>query len=493
MIKKMRKKQLSVIILICLFSMNKMYAQTDRFRKMYENFKKEARADYNDFRQKANVSYAKFVKRAWEQFHALPAIPKPKDETVPPVFLTDEDKDKPIESSPVQIDDVVTPPTPEPQPVPIAPIKEQPMADRNVEFTYCGTACSIRFTNDGDFRLDGTDNEALAKAWVELSNGKYDNMLSDCLDLRAKLHLCDWAYLNMLMTFAEKYAGKGNLAIMLAAFAYCQSGYKMRIGRADGRLFLLFASKHVIYEMPYYEINGEKYYPLNCDVNQMEVCGASLPNEKPLSLYIPQRQLLSINKMPERTLTAERYEDMVFKISINKNIIDFYNTYPTSEVDDNVMTRWAIYANTLIEKNVAENLYPKMKERISGLSQQAAVNKILNWVQTAFVYEYDDKVWGGDRAFFPEETLYYPYCDCEDRSILFTRLVRDLLGLKCILVYYPGHLAAAVCFTDSVSGDYIMLDGDRFTICDPTYIGAPVGLTMPDMDNQRAKVILLSM
>lgn len=114
-------------------------------------------------------------------------------------------------------------------------------------------------------------------------------------------------------------------------------------------------------------------------------------------------------------------------------------------------------------------------------------------MQTAFVYEYDDKVWGGDRAFFPEETLYYPYCDCEDRSILFTRLVRDLLGLKCILVYYPGHLAAAVCFTDSVSGDYIMLDGDRFTICDPTYIGAPVGLTMPDMDNQRAKVILLSM
>lgn len=104
-----------------------------------------------------------------------------------------------------------------------------------------------------------------------------------------------------------------------------------------------------------------------------------------------------------------------------------------------------------------------------------AVNKLLNWVQTAFVYEYDDKVWGHDRAFFSEETLYYPYCDCEDRAILFTRLVRDLLGLQTILVYYPGHLACAVCFTDKVAGDYILLDGKRFVITDPTYIGAPVG------------------
>ena len=30
-----------------------------------------------------------------------------------------------------------------------------------------------------------------------------------------------------------------------------------------------------------------------------------------------------------------------------------------------------------------------------------------------------------------------------------------------------------------------------FIICDPTYIGVPIGMTMPDMDNKTAKVILL--
>ena len=92
---------------------------------------------------------------------------------------------------------------------------------------------------------------------------------------------------------------------------------------------------------------------------------------------------------------------------------------------------------------------------------------------------------------FADESLYYPYCDCEDRSILFTRMVRDLVGLPCILIYYPGHLATAVCFEEQVNGDYIMLGNKRFVTCDPTYIGAPIGATMPDMDNQSAKVILL--
>ena len=182
---------------------------------------------------------------------------------------------------------------------------------------------------------------------------------------------------------------------------------------------------------------------------------------------------------------------MTLNVQVNKNLIDFYNTYPTSEVNGNFITRWAMYANTPMEQKVQKQLYPILQEKIADLNEHDAANKLLNWVQTAFVYEYDDKVWGHDRAFFAEETLFYPYCDCEDRSILFTRIVRDLLGLKCILIYYPGHLASAVCFNQQVKGDYISLNGSKFVVCDPTYIGAPVGLTMPNMDNKSANVIIL--
>jgi hypothetical protein len=126
-----------------------------------------------------------------------------------------------------------------------------------------------------------------------------------------------------------------------------------------------------------------------------------------------------------------------------------------------------------------------------GKDALQAVEELLNWVQTAFIYKYDNEVWGRDRAFFPEETIYYPYCDCEDRSILFSRIVRDLIGLDVVLIYYPGHLATAVHFPTDVNGDYVMINGKRYIIADPTYIGASVGRTMPKMDNAAAKVILL--
>lgn len=69
--------------------------------------------------------------------------------------------------------------------------------------------------------------------------------------------------------------------------------------------------------------------------------------------------------------------------------------------------------------------------------------------------------------------------------------VRDLLGLKCALLYYPVHLATAIAMGEVVKSDFIRINGTKFLVCDPTYIGAPIGMTMPDMDNKTAKVIVL--
>ena len=65
------------------------------------------------------------------------------------------------------------------------------------------------------------------------------------------------------------------------------------------------------------------------------------------------------------------------------------------------------------------------------------------------------------------------------------------MGLEVILLYYPGHLATAVCFTEDVSGGYLVVNGKRYVVCDPTFINANVGRTMTDMDNATAHVILL--
>jgi hypothetical protein len=469
-------------------------AQVNEFENAYNVFRQQAIREYDSFRDKVNKEYADFMRKAWECSHALPEIPKPKDEApVPPMPYPKEDKDEQIKDTPKPYEEVIPITVPEPQPKPIEPIREQPQPDESFfSFRFFQTECKVRLGDSHRFCLKDSQMNTLADVWERLAGCEYDNAIRDCLELRVRYRLCDWAYLLMLQELSDSFLGRStNESVLLCAYLFCQSGYQMRLGVANSRLYLLVASRHQIYESVYWEIDGMYYYPFNCQEQSLEICSASFPNEQPLSLLVNESPLFIEQISEVRTLHSERYTNLKVAITSNENLIKFFATYPTSMLDDNFCTRWSFYANTPLNERIKKQLYPSLKKVIQGKEQLEAVEMLLNFVQTAFVYEYDDKVWGSDRAFFAEESLYYPYCDCEDRSILFSRLVRDLLGLKVLLVYYPGHLATAVCFTENVVGDYISLDNQKYVVCDPTYIGAPVGVTMPDMDNQKAKVILL--
>ena len=486
-----RFKSFLLISLLFGLSMFTSSAQTDDFYAQYEKFSKYAKAEYEDYRAQCNAEYVKFLERAWKEYKVLPSIPRPKDEVVPPTIMPRQDKNK-KQAKEILIENVVSPILSLPQPKPISPIYENDkVEEKNFSFSYMGTTCEVRLPKDLNIRMSGCESCMIATIWKQLATNAMDNTIRDFLALRLKMQLCDWAYLNLIDTFAKAFCGHGNEAVIMAAFIYSQSGYKMRLGRDCEKLYLLYGSKHGIYEKGYIVIEGINYYPLDDKVERMEISDFSFPQEQSMSLYIENAQKFTIRPSAIRKLASAQYHDVAIDSQVNLNLIQFYNTYPSSEVNGNFMTCWKMYADTPMDESVSQMLYPDIKNKIEGLSDVQAVNQILNWVQTAFQYEYDDKVWGHDRAFFAEETLYYPYCDCEDRAILFTRLVRDLLGLKCILVYYPGHLASAVCLKQQVNGDYISLDGDVYTICDPTYIGAPVGITMPEMDNRSAKVIKL--
>ena len=210
-----------------------------------------------------------------------------------------------------------------------------------------------------------------------------------------------------------------------------------------------------------------------------------------MSLTIPNEQKIGLDLSGKRHIRSERYGAVQGDAQVYKELMAFYNTFPSSEIDGNFMTRWAMYANTPLSQKTKDVLYPSLREAIKADNKLSATQKLLNWVQTGFEYDYDDNVWGNDRAFFAEETLYYPYSDCEDRAILFSRLIRDLLDLDVALIYYPGHLATAVGFQEDVSGDAMIINGRKFIVCDPTYIGAPVGAQMPGLEYDKAQAIVL--
>ncbi len=522
-------------------------------QQQYRQFKSDRQKEFDAYRKQVNSEYADFMKKRWEVFHAEPAEEPVKEKEVVPVRFEEEpaqpqqqtqqtqqptkpEQTKPEQTKPqpqqqqaqqqqqqqqpaqpkeedrkqenIQVikapvgtftpkpiavqQDIVIVPKPTPAPEPIAPVEvDEKQPAKRVSVNYYGTLMSVGFPEDMNFHLKGLNENALADSWTELSNEKYDVTINNVLKLRESHQLCDWAYLKLLQAITEKQFGKTNEAVFMQAFLMTQSGYRVRMAFSSKKqqLYLLFACQYDIYNMSYYKVDGEKFYAVDCDAKDLNICPASVKKEKSLSLQIATDQKFDKEMTPKRTLTSKK--GVTVNISVNKNNIDFFNTYPSASIHGDATTRWAAYANTPLEKNVRDALYPQLKEKIKDLSEKDAVNLILNWIQTAFVYEYDDKVWGHDRAFFAAETLYYPYCDCEDRAILFSRLVRDLLGSDVVLLYYPGHLAAAVAFKTPVNGDYLMYNSRKYVVCDPTYIGAPLGRTMPGMDNTKAKVIVL--
>lgn len=463
-------------------------ADAQSFKEQYEQFKKQSLEKYQSFREECNRKYVDFLNNSWKQYNGQAPLPRPNDETpVPPrPFVKKEDKPV-VEVKPIAINPV----RPVPQPEPVEPVKEVPVPEPNY-FTvdYLGLKHKVRLPDRANLKLFDTQPKSIARAWERLSDGCLDNAIHDCLEIRNRLNLCDWAYLQFLKELATRFCNDTNGATFLTAYLYCQSGYQMRLGVDDNKLILLFGSPHQIFDKPYFKIEGANFYPLDVVPRSISICDAPFEGEKPLSLIINQPLCVSENLSPRRNIAADAPGGLAAGSRVPTALIDFFNSYPSSMLANNQMTRWAIYAATPLNSATKDNLYPELKS-ISELPQLQAVEKLLNWVQTGFVYELDDKVWGHDRAFFAEETLYYPYCDCEDRSILFSRLVRDLVGLDVALIYYPGHLATAVCFNDEVNGDKMVIDGRTFVVCDPTYIGAPVGEQMPGLDYNNVQAIVL--
>lgn len=463
-------------------------AQT--MQQTFDEFRKKAHASYSSFNDSVNAAYADFLRKGAEWYKGNAPLPRPADQKVKPVIYKPRPGQKPVAVTPTVVEPVKE--EVPPQPKPVAPIRENPRSDADYfPVQFFGNMVKVRLPESARSILADVSGDAVADAWEKLSDGRMDNAIRDCLEARMRYGLCDWAYLSMLDSLAKAFCGQDNDATMLAAYLYCRSGYSMRFGFDSSRLVLLYESRHMMLEKSWFTLGDRFFYPLGECSEQIMIGDAVFPGETPLSLDISTAQKLGTELSEPRKILSKRYSGMSAESRVPVQLIKFFDTYPVSVINRNIMTKWSAYANTPLSQPVRESLYPGLKKSIEGLPPLQGAERLLNWVQTGLVYEYDDKVWGHDRAFFAEESLYYPYCDCEDRSILFSRLVRDLLGLDVALVFYPGHLATAVCFTDGAHGDSMTISGRPFTVCDPTYIGAPVGATMTGMDNSTAEVIIL--
>ena len=485
---------LLTIVSLCLgaFAFGQVDDEWDAFLKQsnseFEQFKTKADQDYENFRKQINEEYSRFMAQHWGSADALPAMDIPwKPEPPKPVVADPEARPQ---STPIPYTPPIQP-KPIVRPEPVAPIKPQSKpvtptqpAKPQRQVRMFGTDFGFTIDNAHQIKLKDLSEKSVADLWGEICDLYFDNILAECLQHRDQRKMCDWAYFLLTQNVAEACCGgHTNESVVLHMYLLTQSGFKVRIARASDKLTVLLGSDEIIFQRSFLNLEGGMFYLMDNSLkgSRFYVFDHAFPKEHSFSLAITQPQF-SVTKTNQRTVKSRRYADASATVATNKNLIDFYNTYPLS-------SQWQYYSAASLSEQVKSSLYPVLRKAIQGKSEIDAANILINFVQTGFEYATDDDQFGYERPLFPDETFFYPYSDCEDRSILFANLVRELMGLEVVLLHYPGHLATAVHFNDNVLGDYLMVDGKKYIVSDPTYIGACIGMCMPQFKEVKAEVV----
>jgi hypothetical protein len=178
--------------------------------------------------------------------------------------------------------------------------------------------------------------------------------------------------------------------------------------------------------------------------------------------------------VPTQRALAFNYkgENIKFNVPYDRRLVEYMSSFPQSE--------FPLYFDTDGSGLLREHLLVELKKHTASMGEEEALNFLLAFVQKAFAYKTDEEQFGREKYFFVEESLHYPYNDCEDRAVLFTWLVHELLGIKAVGLLYPGHMTSAVALKQ-MRAEFATVDyqGQRFVIADPTYIGASLGMAMP--------------
>lgn len=405
--------------------------------------------------------------------------PEVKPEKKPVVEV--ERENPVIESVPVTI------PVAEPDRPVTAPAKSSPLyagGSGRSKVVYGGQSFYLSNALERQCKLNGLDENAIADAYEALCSSDYKPLLAECMQIKKDLQLNDWGMFTLIKQIADAYCSKSNESIVMQQFLLNEMGYKARMARkaTENKMMLFVATDCRIYARPYITLNGQEYYNLNGGNEhcQFYMCQKDSPKAKN---NIGMR-LHNAPNFPGAVATSTHQAKgsaATVTVSVPKSLMDFYTSYPQCD--------YSVYFNAPVNSAMEKKILSSLAPLVQGKSEADAANILINFVQTAFRYKTDDEQFGFEKPFFVEELFYYPYSDCEDRAMLYSYLVRKLLGLDVVLLDYPEHIATAVRFNGNVGGDYLMVGGQKYTVCDPTYIGASIGMTMPRYKKVAAKVL----
>lgn len=374
-------------------------------------------------------------------------------------------------------------PQPKPKAKPAVQSSLQKEFYPSVAINYCNTKLYIDASMKGVINITSSQECAVADGYEALCRSNYKPLIANCQQAQKDFRLNDWGVFLFVKTAAEALCNDENSCIVMQQFLLNELGYRAKMARRGDRnqLLLFVATDCMVYGHPYFTKEGLNYY----NINGTEACTFYMCNQDSKKAKTPvAMRLNNVPALNSGVVSRQRTNkagNVSVSVNVSKSLIDFYASMPQCD--------YGVYAKAPVAGSLAQEVLGTLRPLVQGKSEVDAANLLLNFVQTGFKYATDEEQFGFEKPFFVEELFYYPACDCEDRSVLFGWLVRELLGLDVVYLDYPNHIATAVQFKGDVKGDFLTVDGKRYTVCDPTYIGASIGMTMPNLRSAGVSIL----
>lgn len=473
-------KRIIVILVIIGFSLpTRIAAQS--YEELFNDFVQQSQQMFKEFSDSVNRQFAEAMAANMRTYNG--ELPKVKDPKPMPDKLPEVNKDN-IPKLPI-VKPLLQPKQPQTNPIDVEPVSQEsvPVYSPLDQYDF------LNFNLFGDNirmikkpfpeRLKGLAVEDVSDFWIQLSECDYKDMLQRCQIAREQKGFNDWAIYQLVLRMAQQvYDHQYNEQVVMAVFLLNQLGLEAKVGFAKTHLFCLIAVEQQLYGISFVDIDDFRYYFFEIDpyyINKKTLLFRTYhlqyPNET-------QSLDMNIRKPLKNEFSSPEEEN---EILMNMNMIELFKTYPTVDIE--------VYANASPSETFCQSVDRSLRPYIQTQSTYEAVSFLLSFMHHSFKYATDEEQFGYEKTFFCEENFYYPYNDCEDRSVLFVFLVRHLLNLDVVLIDYPGHIATAVHFPTEVEGESVIYNGKRYVICDPTYLGASVGMEMSTYKPSDRKVI----
>lgn len=450
----------------------------------FETFADRQRDEFMEFADKADAEFSEWLAQAWQEYRRLPPYnrdlgPKPATQPVAPsvhrpaatdslASADDRNKEKPakLASTPAgQVSfygQLITVPV-WPQPLPL---------------------------------LDGLAPKRISAAWRALASADYHPVVDALTGACRQLACGDWAQLLLVRDYGEWMASHAKVTpsqqALLQWFLLDKLGLHVRGARfvptAGGveQLVVLYRPAQRVYGQPFFAIDGDDFFPVQAlpegRLLSYPAGFAPAANYSRRATDLRFARTLSVpDQIAVRELTPTSDASIALRYSDARR--RYLDVHPQVDLKH--------YFAAPVDPVLAQSIREAFAPHVADLSSREAAQWILRTVQYGVPYALDETQFGAETYLLPEQLLYYPAADCEDRSLFYAALVRTLLEVATVGVVYPNHVATAVALPETPAGDAITYahNDNLYWLADPTYLGASLGELMPRYSKADGKLI----